>query len=421
LLKKDYKGSIRNLKTEENFEECFISIFSKDNKPKKVELFIEDSILETKKILEGELEINTVVEKIYVWNKRSSTRTNSYRTKITLYPEEVFIITQHDYLEDLSSDNIKVFIQLTNISYFDHSLGWFEFEAFENLKNIKTISEKYTHDVPKFLNECKFYPWITKIKTDKKRTNKFDTFMWVEFVLKSTKTGLELFTEIKEKIDLLLRVLNFVNDGFADYKQIRFNYLNEGEKYSCKSIKNVKNKNGFNSYGISTAEYLNIVNHILGEVMFCSEEKLNRFLVLATRHNKFKGEVDISIKVALIHTTLLQLIQYFDIKHVDLSLEKKIIEILTKLDITYNSRLIEDLIKFNKSRNEIFKNIKLDFKYDNKFNQSIIIALNLMKDLFIKFFQIENEELRSSFSRLYNYVYIKNIKFDFIEEEETSN
>lgn len=412
--KKEYKGSLKNLKTGKVFDDCFISIIYKKEKPKKVEIILNHRIMHPGKIIEGDVEINTGKDCIYIWKKGYHANTKFFHTKFEINPKEILKITEESDLTNLIKDKINVYVQLTMISFFEHELGWFEHDAFNNLKRISEISGKNTYYIPNFLNECKFYPWITKVDSNKKNTNLFETSMFVEFNLNSEKIGLGLFREIKDKVTLLLRVINFLNDGVADYKKINFNFINNiEEKYENISLKNTKNKSGFNSYGISTKEYLQVINHILGEIMNYSEQELNKFFVLTWRHIKFKKESDISIKIGLIHATLVQLIKCFYLERIQLSDSKKIGIILEKLKIYYNDEIVDNIITFNRSRNDIFKNIKIDFIYDKKFNESVKNALNLIRELLLKYFRIEEDNLKNLFIKLYNYIYISYIKFDF--------
>jgi len=392
-----------------------VSILYKKEKPKSAEIILEQSLMDSGNTLSRCVEINTGKDRIYIWRKSSNTKTGFNHTKITIIPKEILKISESKYIKELTRNEIKIYVQLTKISFFEHELGRFESEAFNNLKSIREISSKYSYDIPKFLKECKFYPWVSKFDSNKEHINLFQTSIFVEFILNSPKHGLELFENIQEKVNLLLRVINFVNDGDASYKSIGFNYLNNEEKFECNSSKNVKNKSGLNTYGISSTEYLDVINHIIGEVSNYNEDNLKIFLVISWRHLKFKKETDISIKIGLIHTTLIQLISYFCSNSNKISSKEIIEKTLKKLCISFDDELISNLKRFNENRNKIFKNIELDFKYDRQFNDSVKSAINLILELMIKYFQMENETLRISFRKIYKYVYLTGIKFDFME------
>ncbi len=416
----EYKGLLKDLNTGKVFDNCFMLIENKKGIPKKVNLFFDgylnDQFSETIPPLKDGLEFQTDKQLFYIWKRNSSSTTNFNFSRLTLYPKEVFKITNANYLENLISSKVKVYIQLTTISFFEHEMGWFEHDAFKNLDKIRTVSETYSLSIPNFFECCKIYPWIVKIDSGKKQTNLLKTSLHAEFTFDSNQEGLNLFSEIREKINLFLRVINFLNDGKTNYEKFSFNYLSkEDKKYECVSILSTKGKRGYNSYGRTADEYVKVINHILGELIKYDDQKFKIFLVLTWRHSKFKKESDISIKIALIHTTLIQLIKIFYSDIIKLSDKKIIIKILDILNVGYDDEFVENIIKFNNSRNEIFKNIKLDFRYDKKFNDSVKTALNLNCELLIKFFKIKDDSLKDLFRKFYKYIYAEEVKFDFME------
>lgn len=420
--KEEYKGLLKDLTTEKVFDNCFMLMEHRKGIPKKVDLFFDgylnDSFSDTIYPLKDGLEFQTDKQIFYIWKKNSSSSTNFNFSRLTLYPKEVLKIATADYLENLIPNKIKVYIQLTTISFFKHEMGWFEHDAFKSLDKIRSVSETYSLSIPNFFESCKIYPWIVKIDSGKKQTNLLKTSLHAEFIFNSDQEGLNLFTEIREKINLFLRVINFLNDGKTNYKNFSFNYLSkENKKYECTSIFSSKGKLGYNSYGIKAEDYIKVINHILGELMEYDDQKLKTFLVLTWRHSKFKNESDISIKIGLIHTTLVQLVRIFYSDMVRLSDKEVVIKILKNLNLEYDNEYIENIITFNKSRNEIFKNIKLDFSYDKQFNDSVKTALILNCELLIKFFKIEDNNLIDLFRKLYKYIYIEEIKYDFMEEK----
>ncbi|MDQ3021446.1 MAG: hypothetical protein M3R36_12890 [Bacteroidota bacterium] len=339
-------------------------------------------------------------------NSRSD---NSVTYKIQGKLNEIFIIsTLYEEFDKVLNNSVEVFAVVNEINFLDRDLNWFMNDVIENLKDIKIIISKNEFKFNNILSDCIISPCISSFDLENKHEILFTPYYFLQFIFNSTLKGKFLLEEIKSKMIPIFRLFNILTKQECNYNLITIKYLEDDKKKRIEYNQNLESVKTLNqNIVVSKVQYLEIINQMYKKIVSLDEPGSHLFKVVTWRLIKSTTETDLSIRIALFHTTLIQLLKYLlkDRGYKDfINTLSNIKKVFKDLGINIDDDNTELISNFNRIRNKIFKNITPDYKYDKSFYKAYNCFLEHLCLLLNKFFDL-NEEQSKIFLRIFKHVH----------------
>jgi hypothetical protein len=328
---------------------------------------------------------------------------------------ELFFISDVSYenFDNIHENQTEAIVVLDEINFLENDLLLFKNDVIKNLRERKKTISAYEYKFKNILNECIFFPWISSTNSNNNYEIILTMYYNFKFKFDSSLAGKYLLEEVKNKTDLILRLFNLLTRQVCDYNFITIKYFEGDKKRRIEYSKKLDPiKKHIQRLTITKEQYLLIIDETYQKVITLSDIDLKLFKVISWRLIKARMETDLSIRIALYHTIMIQLLKYLlkDKGYNDfINNEPNIRKVFSDLDLPFNENDIDLIFKFNQIRNKTFKNISMDNEYDCEFNDILNHATDVICKLLIKFFELVGEPA-DNFRQIFENVHSINLK-----------
>ena len=232
-----------------------------------------------------------------------------------------------------------------------------------------------------------------------------------EFRIKNELTNEKIIDDVINIINIINRIIRLFTNQKNDFVSFSFERYYEEIPFEIDVYNNINNKDFENNFHYQIKEdiYIKLLDFTLMKFIDFNEPTRQTFNVVTHRLRVAKSKIDLSIKLALIHVSLVQMINYFYNDYIKLDNKESIAKIFDKIGLHYDDNTVNNIILLNNNRNNIFKNIKTNFVYDESYFETMNLALDLILELLGRLIGFEGE-LKEKFKIALSNTYKFNIR-----------
>jgi hypothetical protein len=360
--------------------------------------------------------LKTDYEKIYIFFKNlnmifsiAKSSTNAFEGDIHHFVSIKRKFIEVQYLKD--KKDIDIHIQYSPINFLNIYLKKFFNEVIINLFNAKNISDKYKTQFENKFKEFTYSMWLRNFDEEIENEVRYSPCHVFEFRIKNELTNEKIIDDVINIINIINRIIRLFTNQKNDFVSFSFERYYEEIPFEIDVYNNINNKDFENNFHYQIKEdiYIKLLDFTLMKFIDFNEPTRQTFNVVTHRLRVAKSKIDLSIKLALIHVSLVQMINYFYNDYIKLDNKESIAKIFDKIGLHYDDNTVNNIILLNNNRNNIFKNIKTNFVYDESYFETMNLALDLILELLGRLIGFEGE-LKEKFKIALSNTYKFNIR-----------